>query len=299
MDPNGILLIDKPSGITSFQALSPIKRKLGVKVGHTGTLDRFASGLLVVLAGSMTRMNPLFTGFDKVYEAVFTFGKTTTTLDPEGEVTDEGPVPGREEVLSVLSRFTGKQKQVPPKFSAVHVGGRRAYQAALGGEEVELAPRDIIIYELNAISYEAPELTLIISCSKGTYVRALARDIAASLGTYAYVSQLKRSAVGGFRLEGAVSPEEFSAADIVNPWEVFDTLGGISKVVIAPSRVSSILCGTLPKDDWIIERHPVEGSSLCALFTEERDLLAVSHCSISGDTVSYKSYKFVVSAGNR
>jgi len=220
----GILLLDKPSGHTSFQALSHIKRVLGTRrVGHAGTLDKFANGLLVVLAGRMTRLAGLATAMDKEYLATFTFGKETDTLDPEGAVVAEGPVPGQKDLEAILPEFRGQIGQVPPAYSAVHVAGTRAYRAARRGEPVELSPRQVTIYSLTLVSFEPPYATVRVVCSKGTYIRSLARDIAARLESCAFVSALRRTRVGGFRVEEAKRPEHFDpATDLLPPARFFE-----------------------------------------------------------------------------
>ncbi len=220
----GILLLDKPSGHTSFQALSHIKRVLGTgRVGHAGTLDKFANGLLVVLAGRMTRLAGLATAMDKEYVATFTFGKETDTLDPEGAVVAEGPVPAQKDLEAMLPEFRGEIRQVPPAYSAVHVAGTRAYRAARRGEAVELSPRQVTIHSLTLVSFEAPHATVRVVCSKGTYIRSLARDIAARLESRAFVSALRRTRVGGFRVEEAKRPECFDpATDLLPPTRFFE-----------------------------------------------------------------------------
>ena len=178
----GIILLDKPAGQTSFQSLGFLKRRLDTRrIGHAGTLDKFAEGLLIVFAGRMTRLCPLATSLDKEYVAVFTFGRGTDTLDPEGEVTAEGPVPTRQELEAVLPEFLGTLSQVPPVYSAVHVNGRRASEAARKGDTVVLQPRTVRIDQLVVLDYRPPDAQLRVSCTKGTYIRSLARDIAERL----------------------------------------------------------------------------------------------------------------------
>jgi tRNA pseudouridine55 synthase len=206
----GIILLDKPPGQTSFQSLGFLKRCLGTRrIGHAGTLDKFAEGLLIVLAGRMTRLCPLAMSLDKEYAAVITFGRGTDTLDPEGEVTAEGPIPSREDLEAVLPEFLGTLSQVPPVYSAVHVNGRRASEAARRGETVTLTPRTVRIDRLDLTEYRPPDAHLRISCTKGTYIRSLARDIAARLGTCAHVSRLRRTRIGGFSVDDAHVPDEF------------------------------------------------------------------------------------------
>ena len=190
----GIILLDKPPGLTSFQSLGSLKKCLGTRwVGHAGTLDKFAEGLLIVMVGRMTRLCAVATAFDKEYLATFTFGTGTDTLDPEGAVTGSGPVPTRAELEAVLPEFRGAISQVPPVYSAIHVDGKRASAAARQGETVQLRPRAVTVAALEILdaSPRSPDVAFRISCSKGTYVRSLARDIAARLGTVAHVSRLR------------------------------------------------------------------------------------------------------------
>ncbi|MFI5368353.1 MAG: tRNA pseudouridine(55) synthase TruB, partial [Spirochaetia bacterium] len=206
----GIILLSKPAGQTSFQSLGEVKRRLGTgRVGHAGTLDKFAEGLLVVLAGRLTRLCAFATSLDKEYVAVVHFGRTTDTLDPEGRETGTGTVPSRERVESALARFKGTILQTPPAYSAVHVEGKRAYKSARAGEQVVIPPRRVTIDTLDLIDFTSPEATLRVTCSKGTYIRSLARDIAESLGTCAFVARLCRVRIGGFLLEDAKPPDQF------------------------------------------------------------------------------------------
>jgi tRNA pseudouridine55 synthase len=206
---NGLVLLDKQPERTSFQALYPVKRLYGNAVGHTGTLDKFAEGLLVVLVGKFTKFNALFTAFDKVYEADFTFGSETDTLDPEGEVVFTGGVPD-DSVPTLATRWVGPQLQVPPSYSAIHVAGQRASDRVRSGQVVALPARSIEVYALNVLAWNAPVLTVRIHCSKGTYVRSIARDWGRASGFGATVTRLRRTSVGPFQLPA--EPMEFKDA---------------------------------------------------------------------------------------
>jgi len=235
---NGLVLLNKEPGRTSFQALYPVKRLYGNAVGHTGTLDSFAEGLLVVLVGKFTKFNPLFTAFDKVYEADFTFGAETATLDPEGEVVFEGTVPN-EGLLSLAGRFVGPLMQVPPDYSAVHVQGRRASDRVRDGQSLDLPPRPVTVYSLEVLGWAAPVLTVRIHCSKGTYVRSIARDWGRASGHGAHVTRLRRLRVGPFGL-----PEASSMEFKDSRWAL-DALG-IPLVGVAESSVDPVLNGRDP-----------------------------------------------------
>lgn len=211
MDASGYILLKKRAGIGSFDSLNLVKKALGTgRVGHSGTLDKFAEGLLIVLVGRSTRLVPWFTGCDKVYIGDFFFGEETDTLDPEGTVIAEGPIPSVEEIRSALSAFIGPIMQVPPLYSSVHVHGVRAHRLARAGADMALPPRPISIHSLELLSYQAPIAKIRVSCSKGTYIRSLARDLARSCGSRGRLAKLVRTQVADFRLENAVDPLEHS-----------------------------------------------------------------------------------------
>jgi len=198
---SGLILFNKPPGITSFDALRGIKRALGTgKVGHTGTLDKFASGLLIVLTGKALRLSKYFTHCDKKYTGKIHFGKETDTLDPEGKITAEASPPGREEIENALPQFTGEILQEPPVFSAIHVNGKRASSLVRTGQMPEMKKRKITIYELKLLSWNPPFAEIYIHCSSGTYIRSLVRDIALAAGSRGYLCELTRTQVAGFEL---------------------------------------------------------------------------------------------------
>ena len=202
--PDGYLLLNKKPGITSFDSLGDVKRTFGTgKAGHTGTLDKFASGLLVVLVGRGAKLAFLFDNFVKEYTGTITFGTETDTLDPEGAVTAQGPIPGREALEEALEHFRGDILQAPPAYSALHINGRRAHELAREGKEPEMKKRPVTIHDLELVSWTPPEAVIRAKVSAGTYIRSLARDIALVAGSRAYLSSLKRSGVGPFRLEDA------------------------------------------------------------------------------------------------
>lgn len=209
---SGLAAIEKRAGLTSFAALGPLKRGLGTgKVGHAGTLDRFATGLLVVLVGGYSRLAPYFTALDKRYAALVRFGRETSTLDPEGEVVAEAPPPSLAELEAVLSLFRGPILQAPPAYSAIHIDGKRAYERVLAGEVLEMAARPVVIHELELEGYDGRDARLSVRCSSGTYIRSLARDIALAAGSRASLAALERGAIGPILLADAVLPESFDA----------------------------------------------------------------------------------------
>ena len=205
MIPSGLILLHKQPGITSFDSLRDIKRALGTgKAGHTGTLDKFAEGLLLVLTGRALKLSQWFTHCDKQYEGTICFGTETDTLDPEGAVIANAPLPSRETVEQALSQFRGKIEQAPPAYSAIHIDGERASALARRGDAPEMRKRPVEIYRLELLSWEPPHAKIFVHCSGGTYIRSLARDIAFAAGSCAHLTALLRTQVAGFRLEDAV-----------------------------------------------------------------------------------------------
>lgn len=207
MSDFSVLILDKKPGETSFKSLNKVKRcHRGSKVGHTGTLDKFATGIMVVLTGEATKLNPLFSGMDKKYKATIKFGSQTDTLDPEGEIIYQAEKPTLEELKKSINKYLGSIKQVPPEYSAIHVNGKRAYERIRSGEEVTMAERDVTIYNSSLISFDGEVALLDTHVSKGTYIRSLARDIAITAASRGYLIALDRYEVG-----------PFSRADITGP----------------------------------------------------------------------------------
>ncbi|OGL90600.1 tRNA pseudouridine(55) synthase TruB [Candidatus Uhrbacteria bacterium RIFCSPLOWO2_12_FULL_46_10] len=205
------LFIDKPIGPTSHDAVETIRSMLGghragIKVGHAGTLDPLASGLLILGLGAATKLLGRLVGLDKTYEVEITLGATSTTDDAEGPIEPSAVIlkPPIAEVEQVLRKFIGEQKQIPPAFSAKKQGGQRLYKIARRGGNVNIKPHYITIYKIKLSQYKYPKLRLIIHCSSGTYVRALARDIGQALGTGGDVSRLRRIAIGPFTVAEAL-----------------------------------------------------------------------------------------------
>jgi tRNA pseudouridine55 synthase len=216
---NGILNLNKPAGISSAAAVGKVKRLLprGTKIGHAGTLDPFATGVLLLLIGKATKLCEKLMNEPKQYEATVKLGASSETLDPSSqEIVDAGAKPaGREEVETALKKFIGDIQQRPPVYSALKVAGRAAYARARDGETVELEPRSVRVYEIDLLRYEWPSLEIRVDCGRGTYIRSLARDIGEALGTSGYLTALKRTAVGEFRLEQTVTIEKLQSQDVV------------------------------------------------------------------------------------
>ena len=203
---DGILLVNKCQGPSSNQTLQIVKKNLGIKkAGHFGTLDPLASGLLVIGVNKGTKLSNLFLNDNKSYEVSIKFGESTTTDDAEGEVIVTSKKKfTKSDVVNTLRSFLGAQKQVPPIYSAIKIKGTPSYKHARAGREIQLAPRSINIYEILIRDFSFPLLNLSISCSKGTYIRSLARDIGISLGSCAYLHSLKRTKQRNFKLSNAI-----------------------------------------------------------------------------------------------
>lgn len=217
---DGILLIDKPAGMTSFGVVARVRRVLSkqagkkVKVGHCGTLDPFATGLLILCVGKECKNAGTYMKHDKVYEATFRLGQESTTGDPEGELTDiANRIPAQEEVEMVLRQFVGEIQQRPPIFSALKIDGVRAYKLARDGQEVEIPLRTVTIHSLELIDYTYPELTIRTHVSSGTYIRSLGVDIGKALGTGAYCTQLRRMAIADWQVGDARLLATFGIVD--------------------------------------------------------------------------------------
>jgi tRNA pseudouridine55 synthase len=208
---DGLLLIDKPKGWTSFDVVAKVrgivKSQTGLKrpkVGHTGTLDPLATGLLVLTIGKYCKRAQEFSKLDKVYEVEIKLGEISTTGDGEGNKTKiSSQIPSEKQLTQVTEQFIGKIEQTPPIYSAIKVGGKRAYQLAREGKEVKLQPRTVKINSITKLSYEYPFVRFTASVSSGTYIRSLAEDIGKALKTGAYMSSLRRSHVGDFKLAEA------------------------------------------------------------------------------------------------
>jgi len=249
---DGLTLLDKPPGITSFSALKPLKSRLETRrIGHAGTLDKFATGLLVVLFGRYTRLADLFSGLDKCYRATITFGRSTDTLDPEGQTVEEGPVPDLDAISSAVKELTGAIDQKPPVYSAVHVDGKRAYRIARAGGDPRVTPRRITVHRFDILSYRSPELDVIVDCSKGTYIRALARDLGKLAGSCAYVKSLQRTRVGPYTVNEAVLPESFSGKEnLVCSRELLSRLDGIGVCTVRDESVAGVRNGQTLQDHF-------------------------------------------------
>ena len=205
---DGIIVINKEKEYTSHDVVAKLKKKLNIsKVGHTGTLDPNATGVLPILIGKGTKFSKYLINHDKIYEVELELGKKTDTADIEGKVIEEENVDEKyikENLLQVLESFVGKQEQIPPMYSAIKKNGKKLYEYARAGEKVEIEPRKIEIYKIDLNKYDKNIISFVVSCSKGTYIRSLCEDIAKKLNTVGYMKNLKRLQVGEFNIKDAV-----------------------------------------------------------------------------------------------
>ena len=208
---NGILLIDKPAGITSHDVVDRVRRALHIRrVGHAGTLDPSATGLLILLVGTTTRQAASLLGLDKVYRATLRLGETTDTQDAQGRILRRCEVGSftKEQVEEVCARFRGEIQQEVPAYSAIRIQGRRSYELARAGIEAARPTRSVVIHELKLLSVQLPEIEFEVTCSKGTYIRTLCSDLGEALGCGGHLRQLRRTRIGSYRIEDAVTLEE-------------------------------------------------------------------------------------------
>ena len=212
---DGIVIINKPKNCTSHDVVKKVKKIVNEKVGHTGTLDPNATGVLPLLIGKGTQLSKYMVEHDKTYEAILMLGEKRDTADGEGKIIEKQEILSQileiENVKKALTKMLGKQQQIPPMYSAIKVNGKKLYEYARCGKNIEVQPRTIEIYniELIGINTKEKQIKFIVSCSKGTYIRTLCEKIAENLGTIGYMKELKRIKVGKFSIEQAISTEQF------------------------------------------------------------------------------------------
>ncbi|MCA2979648.1 MAG: tRNA pseudouridine(55) synthase TruB [Myxococcaceae bacterium] len=289
---NGILVVDKPKGPTSSDVVQLVRRALKEKkAGHTGTLDPMATGVLALCLGDATRVAQVFTDGDKAYDATVKLGVTTDTLDAEGQVLGTSPVPAvtAESLEAVLSRFRGPQRQTPPMYSAVKKDGRRLYELARSGEEVEREARDVTVYALTLNDFSADELKVSVRCSKGFFVRMLAADLGEALGCGAHLSALRRTQSGPFSLAQALPLSTLldqgpvAAEGRLVP--VDEALSFLPEVKTTPAEAERVRHGGLvevPRADCPLVRVTDEAGHVLALAELKRGRLVYKRVLASG-----------------
>jgi tRNA pseudouridine55 synthase len=248
---SGVLVVDKPVGMTSHDVVQAIRTGTGLRrAGHTGTLDPRASGVLVILVGPAVRLSEFVSASDKRYQAIIRLGSTTDTFDADGKMT-QSPTPvnvTEQQFEKVLNTFIGEIEQTPPPYSAVKVQGRKAYELAREGEEVELAPRKITVHHLEILEWAPPEVVIDVHCSSGTYVRSLANDLGNALGCGAYLVGLRRTKSGRFSLREATPLRKLQEAFHAGNWYQFlipaaEALAEWPAVELNPDDVENIRHG--------------------------------------------------------
>jgi tRNA pseudouridine55 synthase len=275
---HGILVLDKPAGMTSATAVKQVRRALGAqRAGHGGTLDPIATGVLPICLGAATKLAQFLLADDKAYIADGVFGVETDTLDRTGRVVARrSAAVSRDALVAALAAHTGQQTQVPPMYSAIKQGGVRLYDRARAGEEVERAPRPIRIDRLELLAFEPPRFQIAVACSKGTYVRSLVADLGAAVGAGAHLSELRRTRSGRFAIEQALPIEQLAdrLADglagvvLVPPEQALELPGA----TVAAARIPQVVSGLqLPVSTWGLNATQFQ------LFDEYGRLLAVAH----------------------
>jgi len=279
MQKNTIILLNKKPDVTSFQCLSPLKRQICKKAGHAGTLDKFASGLIISFTGKFTKLNSIFMGLDKVYEATICFGLGTDTLDPEGKITSKGRIPNLFEIEEALKEFNGTIDQVPPIYSALHINGKRAYSMAREGKDFEIDSRKVSIYDYKIISYSKPLLKIKIKVSKGFYVRSFARDLANSLLTSGYLVDLKRTSIGNFNLNEAIDYDDIKslkkAGEDFTLDSIISRMDSFTKIYLNESEAAGLYYGNLPDLSKYLSKAKkyiifIQGNKVLAIVDSEK-----------------------------
>ena len=246
---DGIIIINKEKGYTSHDAVYKIKKIFNTKVGHTGTLDPNATGVLPILLGKGTKISKYLIEHDKEYEVVLQLGVKTTTADEEGEIIEEKEVLKESleqlEIERILKSFIGKIKQMPPKYSAIKVNGRKLYEYARKGQEVEIKPREVEIYniEITNIQKEKKQIEFKVSCSKGTYIRTLCEDIAEKMRTVGYMKELKRTKAGDFNIEQAITLGQLQEKENIKIITIEEMFKDKEEIILEDSKIILLLNG--------------------------------------------------------
>lgn len=246
---DGIIVINKEKGCTSHDIVYKIRKMFNTKVGHTGTLDPNATGVLPILLGKGTKISKYLIEHDKEYEVVLQLGVKTTTADEEGEIIEEKEVLKESleqlEIERILKSFIGKIKQMPPKYSAIKVNGKKLYEYARKGQEVEIKPREVEIYniEITNIQKEKKQIEFKVSCSKGTYIRTLCEDIAEKMRTVGYMKELKRTKVGNFNIKQAITLEQLQEKENIKIITIEEMFKDKEEIILEDSKIILLLNG--------------------------------------------------------
>jgi tRNA pseudouridine55 synthase len=258
----GVVLLDKEEGSSSFSALGTLKHRFNTRrVGHTGTLDPMATGLMIALVGPATRCARFFSSLDKTYVADLTFGSETDTADRTGEIVRTAPIPSMQNAAKATDGFLGEISQVPPVYSAIHIDGRRAYERARAGEKVQIPARSVVIRKITSEIISDQTLRLTVTCSTGTYIRSLARDIGRAVESAAHLSALRRTSVGPFNVEEVTTSGESGCLPLdlgqsllrLNEFSEFPVNTGIASTMKNGGRVPEP-DGNVASDGWILAR---------------------------------------------
>lgn len=296
---NGILNILKPTGMTSHDVVGAVRKIFGIrKVGHTGTLDPNAAGVLPICIGKATKLSQYLTEKDKRYRCEMIFGKTTDTLDSYGEITQEDTVLEallQEDFEQVARQFVGTIDQVPPAYSAIKVGGIKLYEKARKGKEIGTIPsRSVTIYEIRTLRYDYPRVMMDIRCSKGTYIRSLVRDLAQGLNRKAYMSLLIRTQAGQFRIEDAWTLEELkekSLEDLLVPLQEIEL--AMDDIIIKSTAQTSYVNGVIVSPKGICTPYPEEQRTV-RVFNEQGEFLGIGAILQKESTYCLKSETLLI-----
>lgn len=257
---DGVLIIDKPKGVTSHDVVYMVRRKLGIKkVGHTGTLDPIATGVLPILIGKATKLSDKLSSTTKEYIAEFKFGIQTDSLDITGNITYESKIiPSKDDVINTLDNFRGKILQEPPIYSAIKINGRKLYEYARAGETVEIPKRECNILSLELLEAAENKFSLYIHCSSGTYVRSLIRDIGLALNSFATMTELRRISTGKFKIENSITKEDlenFDLNSIQDKLIPMDKALSFEKIELKDEMYSKIINGMICKVENIYDKN--------------------------------------------
>jgi tRNA pseudouridine55 synthase len=278
---NGFLIVNKPAGMTSHDVVNAVRRLAGTRrVGHAGTLDPIATGVLVLALGAATRLVQFIDSSDKTYRATLRLGETTTTYDADGEIVERRPVNvGQVEVAAALANFRGAIEQVPPMYSALKVKGQKLYKLARQGKEIERAARPVTIYRLDVLAWALPDVTIEVVCSAGTYIRSLAHDLGRQLGCGAHLIALTRTAAGDFTLSQSHTLEnlhalveaERLAAALLPPQAA---LASLPLITLTPEQEQAVGYGQTfpldtPSETTLLQAHDATGRLVAVLVPVE------------------------------